>query len=311
MKKIGYVGTYDENQSAGIYRFEIDNGVLSDESLFASIKNAKYLKYYQNKLIALGDFSGGSGVALLDHSGNVLDHLVYEQKTACFVDCQADYIYTANYHEGSVSKIAISDNKLRFVQKLIIEEGAGCHQVLFYHDLILVPCLLLDEVRVFDQNLNLEGIINFPQGFGCRHGVFSLDEHWLYIVGELSDQVAVVDLTQMKIVKFLSLLKDDETSYRQSAAIRISKDGKTLFVSTRGRNTITVIGLFDCDLWIKQTFSVEGDHPRDILIDDDYLLVANRYSNELISFKIHDGYVEKEFVSKIKLPAGIAIAMEK
>ena len=311
MKKVGYVGTYDENKSAGIYRFVLDNGFLSSESLFAPIKNAKYLKYYQNKLITLGDFSGGSGLALLDRHGNILDQIVYEQKTSCFVDCRADCIYTANYHEGSVSKIVIKNDKLRFVQKLIIEEGAGCHQVLFYHNLIFVPCLLLDELRIFDQDLNLENIIKFPKGFGCRHGVFSLDEHWLYMVGELSDQVAVIDLFQMKIVKFFSFLRDDETPYRQSAAIRISKDGKNLFVSTRGRNTVTVIGVNASELTVKQTLSVAGDHPRDIFIEDDYLLVVNRYSNELISYQIHDGFVEETYISKIKLPAGIAIAMEE
>lgn len=311
MKKIGYVGTYDENQSEGIYRFVLDNGILSDGSLFASIKNAKYLKYYQNKLIALGSFSNGSGLALLDRDGNILDHIVYEQKTSCYVDCQDDYIYTANYHEGSVSKIELRDNKLIFVQKLIIEEGAGCHQVLFYNNLLLVPCLLLNEVRVFDQDLNMEGMIWFPKGFGCRHGVFSLDGHWLYMVGELSDQVAVIDLVQMKVVKLFSLLIDNEVPYRQSAAIRISRDGKTLFVSTRGRNTVTIIEADGSNLQIKQTLSVQGDHPRDIFINDDYLLVVNRVSNELISFKINDGYVEEKFVSKIKLIAGVSIAMEE
>lgn len=311
MKKIGYVGTYDENHSAGIYRFSLENGILSDGSLFAAIKNAKYLKYYQDKLIAIGDFEDGAGLALLDQDGQLLDQLVYEQKTSCFVDAHDHHIYTANYHEGSVSEIMIHENKLRFVQKVIIEEGAGCHQILFYEDLILVPCLLLDEIRIFDQDLNLEGIIRFPPGFGCRHGVLSHDGKWLYVVGELSDQVAVVDLTQWKTVRFYSLLNSTERPYRQSAAIRLSSDGTLLFVSTRGRNTVTILRADGCDLRIIQTLAVQGDHPRDIYLTDDLLLVANRKSNELVTFKLQDGRVAEEPVSRLKLIEGVAIALKE
>ena len=46
MKKTIYAGTYTKRESRGIYRFELDEGVLSNCELLCEIKNPKYLCHY-------------------------------------------------------------------------------------------------------------------------------------------------------------------------------------------------------------------------------------------------------------------------
>ena len=75
----------------------------------------------------------------------------------------------------------------------LIREKAGCHQVLLWQDLILVPCLLLDRIMIYGQDLEKKGEIVFERGTGPRHGVFTEDGRWLYLASELSNEFFVIE----------------------------------------------------------------------------------------------------------------------
>lgn len=310
MKNRGYIGTYDENGSEGIYRFDFDKGNLTNVKLFSRIKNAKYLQYYQDMIVTIGDIDQRAGIYLLDLSGDVIDSLAYEAVTSCYVTCLDNKIYTTNYHQGTVTEIAIIERRLYHLETVLVENGAGCHQIIFSDGLIYVPCLLIDEIRIFDEELNVENTIYFPKGFGPRHGVFSMDKKWLYVLGELSNEIAVINAKENKIVKTITILTKQDHPAPKSAAIRLSHNGLFLYVSTRDENIISVFKVIEDDLELIQTISCKGDHPRDILIVDQYLLVANRRSNEVLSFKLIDGLVDIETFSRIVVNEGVVIAME-
>lgn len=309
MKK-GYVGTYTEKGSQGIYRFLVDeaSGGLSQVSLFAKVKNSKYLALTKEYLFSVFDGEEGSGVIVFALDGRCIDCCIYENTTSCFIQVVGEFIYTANYHLGTVTKLKFT-NKLEVVASSLIKEKAGCHQVIACQGKILVPCLYLDCIKIFDENLGYLGEIIFPKGSGCRHGVVSKDEQYLYVIGELSNILYVVDLHTYQIVNNISVLPNGEINKEGSAAIRLSEDGVCLFVSTRDENIITVVNLDGKELEITSIFSTEGDHPRDILniIDDQYLLVANRNSNEILSFAIRNGY---KLVNKIFIPESVSIVIE-
>ena len=310
MKKIGYVGTYYENGSKGLYRFDYEGGVLSNPRLFSPVRNCKYIKYHHNMLLAVGDFEYGSGVCLLDQKGEVIDKLIYEKSSSCYVDVYNNRIYTTNYHDGSISEIALKNGKLRLIESVIIQNGGGCHQVLFVDNMIMVICLLLDQIKLFDQELEMIGSIRFPNGFGPRHGVLSNDGKWLYVIGELSNQLAAIELAQRGIVNVISVLEDNKINLKDSAAIRISDDGRYVYVSTRGQNVISVIEVEQEKMVLKQVVSTLGDYPRDFVIYDEHLIVANRKSNELVCFKLNNGLIDQNEVSTISLIEGVSIAME-
>ncbi|MFI3213189.1 MAG: beta-propeller fold lactonase family protein [Eubacteriales bacterium] len=218
------------------------------------------------------------------------------------------YIYTANYHLGTVTKLKF-DGKLMVESSYLIKEKAGCHQIIKHHGKLYVPCLYLDKIYVFDQQLTKMDEITFPKGSGCRHGVVSVDEKYLYVIGELSNKVYAINLNTYEIENEITVLPHGDEYKEGSGAIRLSKDGTKLYISTRECNIITVIKVKGKELEVVSIFSAEGDHPRDILnvVQDKYLLVANRYSNELCAFDIKNN---NKLINKITIPEVVSIVVE-
>lgn len=101
MKRKGYAGTYTSAGAQGIYSFVLEDGILRDAELFAKIENPKYVTRWADGIASVGDFPNGSGVALFDEAGNLLDAISYEDRTSCFITCDGDRLYTANYHAGT------------------------------------------------------------------------------------------------------------------------------------------------------------------------------------------------------------------
>ena len=306
MKKV-YAGTYTKKESKGIYCFDFDDGVLKNCELLCEIRNPKYLCRYENKIIAVNDFEKGAGVSLISDKGEIIDSLCFEDATSCYVTADNDYVYTANYHEGSFSVLKIENNKFTLIKNILIKEKCGCHQVLLYKDLLFVPCLFLDKVMVYDKDLNKINEIVLPEGSGPRHGVFSKDGRYLYLVSELSNELFMIDMNDYSVIRQIAVLDNNETHVEGTAAIRMNEDEKYLYVSTRYKNRISVIDVSEFRLI--ETVDCGGDHPRDFIIIDDYLLCGNMNSNSVICFGLkNDGRI-KDKISEIAVPEVISLCI--
>ena len=303
MKHLIYAGTYTKRKSEGIYTFNFEDGYFSGVNLFCKIGNPKYLCYYEDNLLAVYDDKDGSGTALIDKDGKIIDKVIHEDGSSCFLINKDNYVYTANYHEGTVSKIEIKDDRLHLIRKLCIKDMAGCHQIILYENKILVPCLFLDKVYIFDENLNLMNLIDLPKGSGPRHGIIC--DKYLYLVGELSNELFVIDLNLLKVVNSISVLDNDERHTKGTAAIRL-KDN-FIYVSTRFKDVISVISADGADIRLIETRNCGGVHPRDFIIIDDYLLCANMDSDNVVSFGINKNGTLTGIIDSINVPEGIAL----
>ena len=311
MRKTIYAGTYTGTGSEGIYRFEMDEGILSEAKLLARIENPKYINLTDGIIAAAADNPNGSGIALISREGEILDTISYERRTSCYIGRNGNRLYTANYHDGTVSAAEITeDNRLKLISTVLIRDGAGCHQVLFHGDQILVPCLFLDRVVIFDSDLNRTGSIHFNHGTGPRHGVFTKDGKYLYLISELSNELFVISTDTWEILSSLSVLPNGEKNRRDSAAIRLSDDEKHVYVSTRTMDIISVVEMNDHRPVLKQTVSCGGRHPRDFIISDGYLLSANRFTNNVVSFRLNEDGTVGEKISETKVPEAVSLAAE-
>ena len=290
MKTMLYAGTYTAKSSQGIYSFSFEDGRLSSSQLFCEIKNPKYLTKKDNCLITVADFDYESGVALINAEGDIKNKIAFEKRTSCFITSEDDDIYTANYHTGVVTHLKLVQDELKFINSIQIQDGAGCHQILVFHDRILVPCLFLDRVFIFDRSLKKIGSIHFNANTGPRHGVFSKDGKYLYLVSELSNELFVIETDEWNIIHQIPVLMSKEIHVRDTAAIRLSDDEKFIYVSTRTKDVISVIELEDHKPTVIQTVSCGGKHPRDFVLLGQYLLCANKNTNEVVSFKINYMY---------------------
>lgn len=309
MKKEIYAGTYTAKNSEGIYAFSFDEGKLSDVRLHAKIRNPKYIAVRDDLIITAGDFENGSGVALVDMEGNIIDRIAYESRTSCYVTEKDGRIYTANYHEGTFTVLEIQDRHLKLVQTVRIRDGAGCHQVLLWKDRILVPCLFLDRVMIYDQDLKRLGSIYFNQGVGPRHGIFSEDGEYLYLVSELSNELFVIHAGDWEILHAISVLPDGQKHLRDTAAIRLSADGKHIYVSTRTLDILSVIELDGQKPELIQTVSCGGKHPRDFIREGEYILSANRFTNDVVCFALNPDGTIGEQTGSVTVPEVVSLSV--
>lgn len=310
MKKTIYTGTYTGTGSEGIYRFTLKDGKMSEPELFCEVKNPKFISINDGVMAACADFPNGSGAVLIDKKGKILDTKKYETRTSCFITQTEDRVYTANYHEGTFTALEKRDGKLKLIRTVLMQDGAGCHQVLLWKDKILVPALFMDRIVIYDQDLNQLDSIRFHQGTGPRHGVFTKDGEYLYLVSELSNELFVIHCGDWKIEACISVLENDEKHVRGTAAVRLNDAEDRLYVSTRGKDVLSVIELRNHIPTLLQVTPCGGRQPRDFILSDKYLVCANRYSHDIVSFQINaDGTIGKQ-ISKIEIAEAVSLVEE-
>ena len=301
----GYIGTYASPESLGIYRFtmDLDNGNLSKPELYYGALDCKYLSLHGTLLAAPRKWDGQAGICPLDTAGggaSLAGEAFYETAPACYVTQDDACIYTANYHEGCILVYRKSSDSLTLAKRIDIAPKAGCHQILFHNHYMLVPCLLLDTVKIYDCSRDFApaGELRFEEGTGPRHGIFDKDHKRLFLVSELSNQLFVYSLAAdtpsgpaITLEHVYPLLPGD-AKYKEppaSAAIRLSPDGRFLYVSTRFADIISVFYIDGCQLKLVQQTGSGGVHPRDFTLtpDGQYLLAVNRTEGGLVSFRIN------------------------
>ncbi len=278
----GYIGTYDSNGSKGIYKFLFDvssNKFLSTDVAY-EIHDAKYLSL--NKGILVFPYKNQEAGIGFIYNNKTFMHAVGES-VACYVAQDDTYIYTANYHDGTLGIFEKRNDGVHVKQMIDIQKKGGCHQVIVLEHHILVPCLLLDKLEVYDkQSLQYVKTCAFPTGSGPRHGIMHPDKKRLFVISELSCELFLLN-EQYDIVKSWRLL--EETEKGAGAAIRMSQDGRFLYMSIRDVNKLYVFDIENEK--VIQVIDCKGDHPRDIALEpkDRLLFVANRFTNEVVVFK--------------------------
>jgi 6-phosphogluconolactonase len=164
---------------------------------------------------------------------------------------------------------------------------------------LLVADLGTDKIYIYGLNYSSAAPIipanpayfSVASGSGPRHMVMHPNGKLLYLVHELTGEVGVYfyENGQIRHVNTYSLSTAQFKGQVQAAEIRISADGKFIYVSNRGdANNMSV---FQTDvegrLSLIQQISAGGRTPRNFNLSPDghFLLVANQDSDEIRLFK--------------------------
>lgn len=157
------------------------------------------------------------------------------------------------------------------------------------------------------------GFVSVPANTGPRHLAFSPDGKFLYVVGEMSGTVTAFSiddssgaLTQVAVAngipESLKLahgevrdarnndLKDDPTPRIWAADLRISANGKFLFMSERTSSSVSVFAVDAASggLTFINNYPVEEKQPRNIAVspDNNWLLVTGEKSDKVGVYSI-------------------------
>lgn len=305
-----WFGGYTSHDSKGIYTANVENN--EDDIKLVDVKNIVEIDrptYFQ----LVGDLlftiiqNGIATYRIKDGKAKQLDTYFHEGAAPCYisVDSQKHLVFTANYHLATINVFSYDENgKLTFITN-DTHEGHGpraeqdqVHPHFFDETPSgnLVSCDLgidaVDFYKLDGDKLKHLARYQMENGFGTRHLVFSPDGKTMYIVGELSSQVNVARLNEntwkFEDVATYKTIPDDFSDHNGAAAIRISKDGKFIYISNRGHDSITVFKVLDDGkLELVQRISVFGSFPRDFNWDKDekYLVVANQNTNNATLYR--------------------------
>lgn len=287
------IGTYTRKTSEGIYRIELnkESEKLENLSLVAKTENPTYLEYNDktNELLAVYQDGEEGGIALWNYQdklASLKETITQTGVQPCFVHYNAknNEFYDANYHRGEVH--VYQDGALKETFKY--DEGAHAHYVHTDHktNALFTVDLGNDEIHKY---VDLKEVSSFKtdENAGPRHIAFHPSASYLYIMTEYSNEVIVLkDGEDLELIQTISTLPEAVKS--DGAAIRMTADGKFVYVSNRGHDSITVFKVNDdYTLSFVQNISSYGEHPRDFNLskDEAYVVVANRDTNNLVLYR--------------------------
>jgi len=262
-----YIGTGAE----GIYLadFDTENGTLSEPTLAAKYPRPGFLALHPEKRI-LYSISGKNTVAAFaidkDSSLTLLGEAECGGKGPCHlaIDASGRTLAVANYGDGSVATIRLdTDGKPGDIVSLIKIEGSGpnesrqkeAHTHGVYFDkanrFLFAPDLGADKTLAykFDPETseitpNAPDALTAPPGSGPRHMDFSPDEKHAYVINELTNTVTVAEFDKkagsFTDIQTIATLPEDFTERNTTAEIEVHPNGKFVYGSNRGHDSIVV-----------------------------------------------------------------------
>ena len=333
-----FVGTYTDGKSEGIYSysFNADTGELSTKTLAAALPNPSFLKISPNKknLYAVqetADFDSlGGGVTAFRIKEGLLElqnSIGTGGAHPCHVSLLGEkQLVASNYSGGNVMIANLEDDGSIVDSNQIINHRSmdtiskpHAHMAKGMEGELFVSDLGLGAIKRYKNNngqfiVGNQPSIDLPDGAGPRHFVFSENGKFLYVINELNSTITVFRRTNENVydeVETQSTLSNDFSGDSYCADIHLSKDGKFLYGSNRGENTIVVfkVDKVSGKLDLVGREAVRGDWPRNFSLDpsNDYLLVANQKSNNISIFKRNAELGTLTFLKDEKLPSPVCL----
>lgn len=342
-----YVGTFTSEGGEGIYQcsFNTETGDLILENTIKGVDNPSFLSISANRKYLYSvsrtteevEKTGGYIIAYkIKKNGGlkILNKQVSNGFGPCHVNVSKDgkYAAIATYFSGTTSLYPLKRNgKLQAVSSIITNMGMSvnkerqtephAHSIQFspFENIAFSADLGTDRLNIYKlENDKLipaeQPYVRMEPGAGPRHFNIHPNGKVIYVINELNSSISVLKKTkgQWQKVQDISTLPADFTGDSYCADIHISNDGRYLYGSNRGHNSIAIFSIDQKSSLIKfkGAISVEGNWPRNFTLSPDgkFMLVANQKSGNITVFNINKETGFPEYTGKeIKLPAPVCL----
>lgn len=281
---------------------------------------------------------------------NVLDKRPFEGAVACNIDTDGEFLVIACYMgkeargilqiftldaEGSITELAktvhfdhaskAAGDAARNGVDAGRQESSHPHMALITKKadgskVVLVPDLGGDLVHC----IGLPSFEMLPKaelavGSGPRH--CCVRAGMVYVVSEMTSTVDVLELETMKSVQRISTLPatvdlshnkffQDVVKQSETAAIKLSADGKMLYVSNRGHDSIALFSIADNGhLEVVSHAFTGGKTPRDFFVHPNGKAVfpMNQDSGTILTFCVMDGGKFDPTMFECKIPSPVTM----
>ncbi len=320
-----YVGGYTVRGSQGIYAymFSSESGSLEPLGLMAEAINPSYIKVNSAKTVLyavneIDSYEGKpSGVIQAYKISQDTGRLKLLSQTGsngaapCFLalDERLGYLFTSNFRGGNIVAFRLSPcGDIAEMYASIEHHGSGFlagrqdsphpHAVELSADRthLIVADLGLDQILAYrfdgeEKSIASEAswIVKVHDGAGPRHLAISCAGRYFYAVNEIDSSITAFSFTSKsgspKAIQTISTLPHGFSGHNDAADIRLTQDGRFLYVSNRGADNIqpftvdAVTGL----LAPLSACSSGGKTPLSFQFspDERFVVVANQDSDEI------------------------------
>lgn len=319
-----YTGAYTKSSDEGIniFKLKTETGELQHLNTVTGISNPSFLAIDpQNKYLyavnEISDYQGRKSGAVTAFS---IDHKNYSLKllnqrasfgeSPCYVqvDKSGKSLMVANYGGGNITIYPILEGgQIGEASKVIdhnneqTDENAHAHCIIPdpENNFALAVDLGVDKIFIYKLDpgkamLTPHSSLAFKDGAGPRHVTFHPNKKYAYCINELNSTVSALKFDKTKgtltELQTITTLPKEYKGDNSCADIHVSPDGRFLYGSNRGHNSIVI---YSIDQTTGQLTHVDhastlGDWPRNFSIDPTgkVLLVAHQKSNDIFTFFI-------------------------
>jgi 6-phosphogluconolactonase len=304
---------------------KVDGEQLSKPELVAETKNPSYVALHPNgrtlySVCETSDHEGKPEGGVEAYSRNEqtgelskLGSQPSGSKGPCYVsvDPTGSCVAVANYAGGSVALLRVApDGSLTEVLDHHVHSGssvnekrqsaAHAHSAVFDHSgaFLYVPDLGMDRVVCYEvdrRELKLredeERTVRIEPGSGPRHLIFHPSGSYAYLANELTSTVMSFEYSpgRLSLAETHSMLPEEFSGTSTAADIHLSYDGKHLFASNRGHDSLAIFRVGEDPKHLEPAghVSVEGEVPRNFTVhpSEPIVLVANQKSDSITLFR--------------------------
>lgn len=322
---LAFIGSYADAKNPGVYttQYDVDTGSLTLTHSVNGLQNPTFLAIdaANNRLYALGEGVGAEGqkcgaasaysINLESGELSLLNKELTLPATTCHImlDNTNQVVMVTSYHGGMVGLSPIlADGQLGTTADIQQHHGASllpvqdrprAHSVFVdrANRYVGVCDLGLDKIIVYkldiaEKRLIPHSEVSITPGSGPRHFAFHPSYKFGYVINELGSTVTAFSydeeqgtLTEFQTISTLPTSYDGENA---CADIHVSPDGRYLYGSNRGHDSIVVYAIDEQtgQLSVVEHASTLGKHPRNFGLSPDgrFVLVANKDSDNIVSF---------------------------
>lgn len=229
------------------------------------------------------------------------------------LDPQGKFAFVSNYGGGNLSVYPIqSDGSLGAAVDVVQHEGSSINPRRqtrpYVHSIIPSPDgrfiyavdLGTDYVAIYEVDRETgklspaeQPFLDLEPGSGPRHFTFHPSGDFAYTVDELSSTVTANAVNKqtgaLDPVQRITMLPEDFDGTSSAADIHISPDGKFLYASNRGHDSLAIYRIDQSTgrLELVGHEPTRGGHPRNFAIDKfgEFVFVANRDNDNVVLFE--------------------------
>lgn len=324
-----YIGTYTRSEghvdgkAEGIYRIGLNprTGEMGSKMTVSPTINPSFLRLSEDKqyLYAVSELAHADEPTGFIHAFRTggkelieISKLPTNGQAPCHVeiDKTGALLIASNYVGGVATAYSIrNDGTLEESSRFVVpvdpdNAPSWLHSANFSPDNKIVAIADKGRDKVWLNSLDqrtgqlvphAQQFVQVEKGSGPRHAQWSADGRFLYVINELSNDVAVVarnpSRDRYNVIQTISTLPENysgETSY--CADLHLHPNGNFLYGSNRGHNSIAMFGV-DKATGILTSLGQEptrGTYPRNFSIDarGNFLYAANQNSSNITSYRI-------------------------